>query len=195
MNRLIQSLVNVLWQFDRKQLHRMLAVVVGGCLLMCAILIYVQIRSFYKLRREMIMINTERIKIRDLLTRNEFLKKERQRAQTIIDQDKQFKIIEYINNLVTQLHIKENFKITPVTINPLEHLQSLGYEEVKMDAEFINLNMRQLVQLLQELEQNKRIDIKQVEIERSQRENAINVLISISTLQHKAETASAFETE
>ncbi len=195
MNRVVQSLMNVLWQLDEKQQRRVLAIIVGGLVLFFGGLMYLQVRSLGKLRREMIAINADRVKIRDLLSRNEFLKQEQQRGQAIIDQDKHFKLSEYIETLVAHLGIKNNLKSYPVTINDLEQLQSLGYQEVKMDAEFVDLNMQQLVRLLQELEQNNRIDIKMVDLVRSKKDNALDVTIALSTLQHKAETAATFETE
>jgi type II secretory pathway component PulM len=53
--------------------------------------------------------------------------------------------------------------------------------------------MKQLVDLLQELEQNNRIDIKNLDITKSKKQATIDVQIIITTLQQKIETSEETE--
>jgi len=195
MNQIIQYIINFFWKLDNKTFNRLLMGAIATVILIFGILIYTQSKAIRRFKREMVSVNNDRMRTKEILEKNELLKKQQKRAEEILAQDKKFKLKEYIEDLVTQSKLMQNLKADPVTINELEHLRSQGYEEVRMEAELINLNMKQLVDLLHELEQNNRIDIKRLEITKSKKQPTIDVQLTISTLQQKAEASEEFETE
>jgi len=135
---------------------------------------------------------------KEILEQNEILKKQQKEVEELIAQDKQFKYIkqEFLK-IIDTLNLKNNLKTDPTPVTKeLEHLRSQGYEEVQLDIELTKLNMRQLTELLIELEKNKRINIKRLEIAKSKNEPTVEVQpLVISTIQKKAEATEEAETE
>jgi len=194
MNQIMRPIINFFRQLDNRTFNRMLMVIISGIILIFGTLLYTQLKAVRRYKREMVSINNERMHIKEILEKNELLKKQQKRAKEILAQNKNFFLTEYIENLAKQL--KLNLKAYPITVIDLENLRSQGYEEVRMEAELINLNMKQVVDLLHELEQNNIIDIKRVEITKSKKQpTTIDLALTISTLQQKAEVAEEFETE
>jgi len=193
MNKVVTKVVNFFWELDSNQFKKLLLGSVLTIIALFSLMLYVQFKGIRKLKREMININDNRMRIKEILEKNEVLKKHRAHVEEIIAQDKKFKLGEYIEQTVKQLDLVKNLKAYPLSINDLEHLRSKGYEQVRMEADFVNLNMKQLVDLLQELEQNNRIDIKNLDITKSKKQATIDVQIIITTLQQKIETSEEME--
>lgn len=197
MNKFISPVTNFFFSLDKKSFNHILIGTLGGIVILLGFFLYLQFHEVRRLKREMIKVNNERMQTKEILEKNEIFKKQQKQAEELIAQDEQFKLKDYFLKLIDKLNLKNNLKTDPVpTTNSLENLHSQGYEEVKMDIELIKLNMRQLTDLLAELEQNKRIDIKKLEILKTKREPTIDVQpLSISTIQKMAGATEEAETE
>ena len=156
---------------------------------------YIHITSINSLKKEMIKVNNERMQTKNILEQNELLKKQQKDVEELIAQNKQFKLKDYFEKTLEKLNIKNNMKAPTITTEPLELLRSQGYEEVRMEVELVKLNTKQLTELLSELEENKRIDIKKLEITKSKKEPTIDVQLTITTLQKMATATEEFEME
>lgn len=64
-----------------------------------------------------------------------------------------------------------------------------GYTEVQLYASFSNMNIQKIAELLDTLEQNDRIYVKELEIYKSEQAHAVNINIMIATLQIQSELA------
>ena len=140
-------------------------------------------------------VNNERIQTKELLEKNELLKKQQKRVEELIAQDKQFKLKEAVDQILDKLGIKNNLKTSSISPKELENLRSQGFEEIRMEIEIIKINTKQMTDLLNELQQNKRIDIKKLEIKKAKKEPTIDVQLIITTLQKKTEATDELETE
>ncbi len=195
MSQLINQVTDFFWNLDKKNFNQMAIGLLAGVTLILGGTIYGQFRRVKSFKKEMIAVNKNRERIKEILEKNEVIKMQRTRAEEILATDKQFKLKEYIDTLLSKFQLQTNLKSVLITPNDLENLRVQGYEEVRMDLDLINLNMKQLVDLLNELEQKDRIDIKKLEITKSKQQPAIDVVLTISTLQHKVGTPEVFETE
>ena len=195
MNSIINQITDFFWNLDKKQFNHIVIGLLAGTTLILGTTIYLQFRRARSFKKEMAVINNNRTSIKEILEKNEQIKMQQKRAEEILAKDKQFKLKEYFETLLNTMQPQPNLKSDPITTKDLENLRAQGYEEVGMDAELVNLNMKQLVDLLSALEQNERIDIKKLEITKSKQQPTIDVMLTIGTLQHKATTAEVFEAE
>ena len=195
MNHIMQTITNFFWQLDKKRFNQVLIGSISLLTISFGLFLYFQFNTIRRLKRTMVTINVERMQTKELLEKNELLDRQKKRAQEIINQDKNFFLKKYFLEIVNKFSLIKNLKDAPVREISLENLRSQGYEEVRIEAEFINLNMKQLVDFLNELEQNNRISIKRLEITKSKTGQTIDVQMTISTLQQKIEASEEIGTE
>ena len=190
-----KNMLDFFAHLDKKQMQRLLMATIGGAVLLLALVFYLQFRQVNNFKREMTTVNNARMRIKEILERNELRKKQQKRGEEILSKDKNFKLKEYVNDTVEKLKLQGHAKIGQVTINDVEHLRTTGYDEVKMITDITSINTRELVEFIKELELNERIDIKKIDILKEKDSDAINAQLIISTLQPKAESSIEFETE
>lgn len=193
MNQFVQQAVDFFKHSDKKQTKKVLAASVGAMALIFFGFLYLQYRQTSFFKREMENVNNARLQIKDLLTRYEALKQEQKRGEEILARDKNFKLKDYVNTVVEKVGLKSNFNKDQISSGNPDRAQTQNFEEIKMDAGFNDINTKQLIDLINALEQNERIDIKQIEI--IKKNQGIDVQLVISTLQQKVEAPPAFETD
>jgi len=111
------------------------------------------------------------------------VKLQRQKVNEILAEDENFKIGGYFKILLEKLHLTEK-KVSEETgqIGEREDI----YREIELNAKLEDMNMKQLTQLLQEIEQNKRIFTKKLVIIQSKKTpHTIETEITIATLLPK----------
>jgi len=122
--------------------------------------------------------------VKDILARNENVQKRRKEVNAILEKEEGFKIIEYFEKLLQQLGLGKAAEIVPIR----RSLGQLKYDESEITARLTGISTQGLCMLLEKLEQNKRINIKELEIKKSEKTpKAIDVTIKIATLQPKVE--------
>ena len=122
--------------------------------------------------------------VKDILARNENVQKRRKEVNAILEKDEGFKIIDYFQSLLQQLGLG---KAAQINIGK-RSLGQLKYDERTLTAILTGISTQGLCMLLEKLEQNKRINIKELEIKKSEKTpKAIDVTIKIATLQPKVE--------
>jgi len=159
-----------------------------GLLVILAIIIGFMVFRYYKnvnyYENRIDEINEQReTEVRDLLTRFEVVKKQREDVDKMLKKEEDFKIIAYLNDVLKKLRLSEYKKDENVTTKELDQ-----YRKSELAARFVGMNMKQLCELLKELESKERIGIRLLEIRRSKKKrDAIDVDITISTLLPKAQ--------
>ena len=156
-----------------------LLLIVGGI----AFQYYRKIR--YWKRRITIINELREDNIKLIRERDQQVKKQRIEVDTILAEDENFKIGGYFKSLLTKLNLNDR----AIAEETVQIDREDNYRESELNAKFEKMNMKQLTELLQEIEQNKRIFSKKLEIIRSQKNpGTIDVQISIATLLPKTET-------
>lgn len=183
----IQKIHNYLDAIDKKYFYRYLIVLLVILVLSTAVSIYYfysSVDAFQKMIDEVNDVRTS--KVASILSRIEHVKKQRSEVNEILAQDEAFKIGGYFNDILGLLNIASNKKEETTTQIVLDD----DYRESMLSAKFVGLTMKQLTELLNIIEQNRRVYTKALEIQKAIKPpKTIDVLLTIATLQPRtAET-------
>ncbi len=180
----ILSIKNYLDTLDAKDFKKYALIALSCIILLLGLLIVTYYRSAGQLKSKISAINKKRKDVQNMLERYERVKKQQVEVNTILAKDKSFKIAQYFENLLERLGIASNKAQEPETL-PKDVLD--GYTEWTLYANLANLNTKKLSELLYAIEQEERIYTKELEIEKAKKPQAINVKITIATLEPKQE--------
>lgn len=110
------------------------------------------------------------------------VEKQRKDVDTLLKEGESFKIGGYFKEITTQLQIADKQGVINYSLVDRDH----GYKEGILNAQFSEMNMKELCELLDVLEKNERIYTKELQIMKSKKKNAtIDVTLIIATLQKK----------
>jgi len=112
------------------------------------------------------------------------VQQQRAEVDAILAEDEDFKIGGYFKDLLTKLQLTDKEIAEETTQIDRED----NYRESELNAKFEDMNMKQLAKLLQEIEQNKRIFTKKLEITKSKKKpGTVEAQIIIATLLPETE--------
>jgi hypothetical protein len=186
---IIDRIYNFFANLDAEQFRNYVAVVLLLVMLLTGFMIYRYYSQVNYYKRRVAAINRNRVDVKELLTRYEMVKRQQADVDALLEKDRDFKIAGYFDEVMNKLGLAQNKAREPETSSEL--LEN-GYTEINLYASFSNLNMQKIVQLLDTLETNERIYIKEVEIYKANGNN-VNVNILLATLQARTETPPATE--
>ena len=163
----------------------------GLMLIMTGIMYYQSSRVGYW-RKRISGINDYREEIRKVINKDQHVKSQRDEVDKMLNETPDFKIDGYFTDLITKFKLIE-VHATQRSVTYADRGDS-KYREVLLNAKFDTMNMRQLCELLDAIEQNKRIYTKELEIVKSKKmPNTIDVNLTIATLQAKPEITEVAE--
>lgn len=175
------NIKNFIDNLDQRDFFKYIGIFIAGVCLLIGILIvsyYIKINS---LTKEIRSINYMRDEVKEILDKAERVKTQRKEVDSILDEDEDFILEQYFEKVRNKLRL--SYKIESRTTAPRDE----KYQEVALNVKFSDMNMKQLTELLQELEKSKRIYTKDLEIKKSKkRPGTIDVTLTIATLK-KAE--------
>lgn len=178
---------NFIRNLEEREFYRYLAIVLGVLVLVLGILIYTNYSTVSGLELKLKRINKQREDTREILQKHETVKQQQAEVDAILAKDPTFKIKEYFTATVAELNLgQQNTK--QAEVSEPQDLDN-GYSEIKLNAGFTDLNMKQLCELLYKVEQNERIYTKELIITKALKTPTIDVTLVIATLQPKATTA------
>lgn len=148
-------------------------------------------RSIHALKGKIIQINEEREQALTILNKGQVVKKIQREIDAVIAKEENFQIGGYFDDLLAKLGLI-NKKDSAVEIASAE--REGAYRENILTAKFSSMTMKELTELLQELELNRRVFIKELEITASQSmANSIDVTLTIATLVPKRKGSTVIE--
>ena len=161
----------------------------GIFLIICSVLTIGIVFQYYRrinyLEKEITEINDYREdRVRVIREQAAQVKQQRNDVDAILAEDINFKIGGYFKDLLVKLELTDKKIAEETALVDRED----NYRESELDATFEDMNMKQLATLLQELERNRRISTKRLEVTKSKKKpETIEVRITIGTLLLKAE--------
>lgn len=175
---LLNRLRERLEKLDEKEFFKYGALFLGAiCLLATGIITRYYLKTS-SLQKQMKRVNGLREEVKQILERYERVQKQRDEVNTLLEKDEDFILEEYIERLRSQLRL--TYVIESRTVAPRDDV----YQEIAINAKFTNMNMRELTELLQALEKNKRVYTKDLDIVKSKsRPGTLDVSITIATLK------------
>lgn len=185
------SLKNYIDAWDQKEFRNYTAIAFGIILLLLAVILFLYYRNVSYIRSRTTAINKQRLVVRELVSRYDLVKKQQVGVDAILAKEKDFKISQYFEQLLQKLGLTAN-KTQDVETMSEEVLD--GYTEWTLYANLTNMNTKKMSELLHAIELEERIYTKEVEVERSTTNpNALNVKLTIATLEPKVEAAKETE--
>lgn len=159
---------------------------VGGALGIIALIMFLLMFQYYRkvrsLKQMVVSTNELREEAQKILDKGQQIKKDQKEINAILAQDPNFKIAGYFADLTSKMGLAQN--LLPPSISTA--LQEGQYQETILQAKFNNITMKQLTELLQEVELNKRVFIKELDITRAKKQaNSIDATLTIATLEPK----------
>lgn len=180
---ILKPIEDLIAKLSKKELNRYLLIYLAVIITLAGLLIYWQYSAALALKKKIAYTNTQRNEAREILTQDEEVQQQKNIVDKTLKERKKFKLQHYFEHTINKLGLQNNLKKHDPFVSNLEHLRSQGYSEVRVEASLINLNTKQLVELLDEIEHNTIIYIKYLEITKSGKAPAIDVLLTIATLQ------------
>lgn len=176
-------------QLEERTFHQYVIGFILGMSMVMGALVFFQYRSQATLKKQAARLNNYRQTAQELLSRYERVREQQQAVTTLLEQDKSFRIVGFVDALLAELQLSPHRTASSQTTEPLEHPEK--YNEITVNITLTDINMRQLTQLLQEIEKNERIYTKSLEITKSPSKPTIDVSLALATLQPQVEGAPA----
>jgi hypothetical protein len=169
-------------QLDKKSWYTYLAITGAILLALIGAILFYYFSVTSKWEQRITSINETRFEVKRLLDRAERVQKERTEVMKLLEEDPNFKIKEYMQGLLEKIGIAGN--VSAENVAP-----TTGDENYQVDVatyQLLSITMKQLTELLNELENNKRLFTKELDISKSKKvPRTIDVGITISTIMPK----------
>jgi hypothetical protein len=176
----IQTYLN---SIDEKRFYQYL---IGFCImivLLFAGILFQYYRTMSRYKAEIARINEDRLEARNLLAKAQLVKNEQKQINAILAKDENFKIAGYFEDLLGKLGLADKQSSKAEVSTPSREGK---YQESILQAKFSGMTMKDLTELLQEIEFNKRVFTKELDITVSPKTaGTIDVTLTIATLEPK----------
>ena len=181
----LEPIKNFINKTDSKTFSYYIIGYVAGSALLCICIIFYYYRSIGALQKKIKNINVAREEVLVILEKESSVRQQRSAVEETLAKDTDFKIGGYFKNLLIKLNLKDKEIAEETSTADLEE----KYRKSELSAKFEDMSMKELTELLQEIEQNSRIATNRLEITKSKKKpKTIEVAITISTLLPKIES-------
>lgn len=186
MMKFFDDIKNYITSLEKKEFYKYSAIALGLFIVMTIGIMYYHYSRVHFWIKRIKLINEEREEIRKILDKDQLVLNQRAQVDEMLAQTPDYKLEGYFTELVAKFGFDGNKK--PSTEVSFGDRNDPQYREVFLEAKFDSMTMQQLCELLDEIEQNKRIYTEKIEIKRSTKiPNTIMVNLTIATLQRKPE--------
>jgi hypothetical protein len=181
----LEPIKNFINKTDSKTFSYYMIGYIAACTLMCILIIFYYYRSVGTLQKKIKNINADREEVLVILEKASLVQQQRAMVEETLAKDTDFKIGGYFKNLLITLNLKDKEVAEETSTADLEE----NYRKSELSAKFEDMSMRELTELLQEIEQNSRIATNRLEVTKSKKKpKTIEVSLTISTLLPKIES-------
>lgn len=171
---------NFLKNLEPREVYQYTAILLAVLILLCSGVLWSYYSGIQQLQKRLAGVNRQRTETRALLEKNEYVLQQQARVDEILERDSNFKIKEYFMGVIQKLGLGGLIsKDADISSNELVN----GYTEIKLDVGLSGMNMKQLIDLLYNIEQNERVYTKDLKITKSLRTPTIDVSLVIATFE------------
>lgn len=177
---IIEKIRSFVETIETKNFYKYITVFLIGISTFASIIVFQYYRKVKHWKERITLINELREDdVKVVLEKAQHVQQQRAEVDAILAEDEDFKIGGYFKDLLAKLQLSEK-EIAEETI---QIDREDNYRESELNAKFEDMNMKQLTKLLQEIEKNKRIFTKKLEIMKSKKKlGTIETQITIATL-------------
>lgn len=169
-------------QLDKKTWYTYLAITGAVLFAIIGAILFFYYSSVSKWEQRIAEINESRQEGKRILDKAERVHKERTQITALLEQDPNFKILEYIRDVLERTGIAGNVSaesVVPTTGDDNYQVNVATYQ-------IMGITMRQLTEFLNELEKNPRVFTKELDISKSKKiPRTIDVGVTIATIMPK----------
>ncbi len=179
--KFLEPIKNFIESKDQKEFLRYLIISLGVIVFLAVLVLWWR---HYRLSsaEEMIQdINTEREQVKQILSKHKHLEKEEKDLNELMAKNPDFTILGYITHLLDEFRLRSS---TPLEENISAGAGTDTYAEIISHIEIVDTDMQTLAKLFQEIEKEKRVSIKSIDITRA-KPTTVNVRLEIATLRKK----------
>lgn len=188
---ILNRLSDFLEHLDTKDFYKYIGAVLTTIALIFLFMIYRFFGSVGHYKREINFINIQREEIQALLEKAMLIKEQKRTINTMLEADSDFRIGGYFLKILEQLNLTQKSETSSVTT---QERSEQGYNESILSAKFTDMNMKELAELLEVLEKNKRIYTKDLDIQLSKKTpGTLEVQLTIATLQPRSQQTESTE--
>lgn len=177
----IDKIKDFIENLEIKAFYKYLAITLSVIVLIVGIVVFNFYRKIHALDERIALINDQRTLAQRILTKDEQVKKQRIAVNAILAQNVDFIIGDYFNKILTKLQLIDKQK-SSIEVSHIDHGD--GYTETILKAKLTDMNMRQLCDLLAEIEKTERVYPKELEIIKG-KNRTIDINLAIATLEPK----------
>lgn len=184
MNILTQ-IQDFLDNLDSKDFFKYIGITLAVVLFFVSIIVYRFYSNVNYYKKQIQALNMQREEIGELLETAALIKEQKHEVNAILEADPNFKIEGYFIKVLELLGLSNKQVSTTVTT---QERGEQNYNESSLTAKFTDINMKELCELLNVFEQNKRIYTKTLEIQKSRKSpRTLEVQLTIATLKLRTE--------
>lgn len=177
--KLLQPIRDFIESRDKKDLNKYLIGAVGAVICLIVLIVWWRYYSIWSINEMIADINNQREEVQHILTKHKYLIKEEKELNELLGKNPDFTILAYSTELLNKFRLKSS--------TPLEISAGVGtdtYAEIIANIEIVDTDMQTMAQLFQEIEKEKRVSIKSIQIMRA-KPTTVNVRLEIATLRKK----------
>lgn len=189
--KILEPLEQSIIQLDAKTFRNYLIAFFVLLTLILGIILYRYYSSVSYIRKNIRRINEERERVKDIALSYELVKEQQRLVEALVKKNPNFKILGYFDTILTQHKLVNNLVRKPETRPPTQ--LDTGHTEVTLIANLTGLNMKTIAELLDTLERNERINIKEIEITKPTNGRTVNLNLTIATIEPASQTSEVTE--
>lgn len=151
----------------------------GSILLIIGIMLGYYYTTLHSLKGQITKTKRQQEEVRHLLGKFTQLQEEIQKINTVLDEEKNFKIQSFYDGVLQQYNL-QNTQLKDAEVHE-EKLRNT-YTEIKLTSQLHQISTQQLCNILNTLEKKTRIYVKSLTITKT-RNNSLDVVLVIATLK------------
>lgn len=167
---------------DERDLYRFIGALIGGILLIIGIFLYFYFSTVSDLQRRIKSLNQKRTEALAILSKYEIVVQQQKSVDEILKKDPNFIIKHFFNTTLQSLGLTQYLKKDPDVSS--QNLVS-GYRELRLEARLTGLSMKQVVELLDKIEQNERVYVKEITMHAT-KQRTLDTTLTIATFEAHA---------
>lgn len=188
--KILEPLEQSITQLDAKTFRNYLIAFFVVLTLILGLILYRYYSSVSYIHKNIRRVNEERERVKEIALSYELVEEQQRLVEALIKKNPNFKIAGEFEKILTQHKLMSNLVRKPDTHpTPLD----TGHTEVTLLASLTNLNMKTIAELLDTLERNERITIKEIEITKPTNGRTVNLNLTIATLEPTSQASEVTE--
>jgi hypothetical protein len=177
----VKDIVEKIYSFDDKKLKSFVIVYVCCFFLLLCFLQIIFIFKKNSILDEIKKLDEARNSIKGLVEKKNWLESEKKTIDDLLKKDENFRIKEYVISILSKHNLINNLQGDYDTVRAQP--EKPGYNELLMSFELRGLTMKQLVNVLIDMEHDKKILFKEIILRYDENDKKINLVAVVSTIK------------